>query len=208
MQFSSLALFCYQTVESKLHGRTLDQAAALWAQPRVALCMREASVKHRAAPAVFPDYFPFKKALVQQQWGGGGELQKRQGVSLWQPLTSRLHCAIPTCSILKYCHKSPEAVSEELIDKQGYISFKAMVLMQGNNCQETPSEGGSVHLSFAFPGPAGVSSLLHVLPQNVLPSICDIFTSTQTLYKEHLQAQTAEKLKHFWRQEQLCIWTG
>lgn len=34
------------------------------------------------------------------------------------------------------------------------------------------------------------------------------FMSTQTLYKEHLQAQSAEKLKNFWRQEQLCIWTG
>lgn len=32
--------------------------------------------------------------------------------------------------------------------------------------------------------------------------------STQTLYKENLQAQSAEKLKHFWRQEQLCIWTA
>lgn len=51
-------------------------------------------------------------------------------------------------------------------------------------------------------------SLPNVLPQNILPSICNIFMSTQTLYKEHLQAQSSEKLKNFWRKEQLCIWTG
>lgn len=102
----------------------MTRPGALRAQPHAAPRVREANVKHRAVPAVFPNYFTCKKALVvmRRRWRIAEETGS---ISVTAPdLTFTLcnsNLFITDTTILKYCHKYPEAVYEELIEKQGYI---------------------------------------------------------------------------------------